>query len=239
MSQLDLENNTPDENRDAILDCALGHVAFDGWGDKLLTSVAAELGVDVAYIGLAFPKGAQDMVDFWFRRSDQRMLETLEGYDASIMKIREKIIAAIKVRLSENEAHKEAIRRTLAWLALPNHAAFSAKSLWTTADVMWRWAGDRATDYNHYTKRAILSGVYSSTLLIWLDDASAGHAETWAFLDRRIDNVMQFEKVKAKLHKVAEKFDFQHLAERMGAWKRGKEPNQPQDASSDQSGPKD
>ncbi len=224
MSTFDHINNTPDENRDAILECVLGHVAFDGWGDKVLQSGANELAVDVEYIKLAFPKGSQDVINYWFRSHDAKMLDILEQYDAGSMKIREKIIAAIKARMQLNADHKEAVRRTLTWLALPQNVAFATKSLWTTSDVMWHWAGDRATDYNHYTKRAILSGVYSSTLLIWLDDDSEGHAETWAFLDRRIDNVMQFEKVKAKMHKAAEKFDLHHLAERMGAWKRGKEP---------------
>ena len=118
---------------------------------------------------------------------------------ADTMKVRDRIRHALRIRFEAAAGHEEAIRRALAILAQPPQAGLSARTLWRTADTIWRAAGDTATDYNHYTKRAILSAVYSATLLYWLDDDSEDKAATWAFIDRRIDGVMQFEKVKGRV----------------------------------------
>ncbi len=192
-------DKTPDEMRDAILDGALAHVPFDGWGGKVLRQGAAAAGVSEAFARLAFPRGTRDLVEYYLARLDARMLAELNKKKLDKMRIRERITAIIQVRLKLNDEHREAVRRTLTWAALPGHAELGARALWRTADAMWRAAGDTATDYNYYTKRLILSGVYSSTLLVWLQDESEGYADTAAFLGRRIDDVMQFEKVKAKL----------------------------------------
>lgn len=192
------DDPTPDERRDDILDAVLAHVPFDGWSDTTIARAADDLGLTVGYIALAFPRGAIDMVDYHLGRTDQRMLAEFDKQNMGNMRIRDRIRICLEVRLRLNAAHKEAVRRTVSFLALPGNAELSAKSLWRTADLMWRAAGDTATDYNHYTKRMILSGVYASSLLVWLQDDSDDMAETMAFVDRRIDNVMQFEKFKSK-----------------------------------------
>ena len=192
-------DKTPDEMRDAILDAALLHVPFDGWGEKAMRRGAADAGVTEAFARLAFPGGTSDMVDYYLQRLDTRMTARLSKMKLDKMRIRDRITTAVQVRLALNDEHREAVRRTVTWVAMPGHAELGVRALWRTADAMWRAAGDTATDYNHYTKRAILSGVYSSTLLVWLQDESEDYAETAAFLARRIDNVMSIEKVKAKL----------------------------------------
>lgn len=201
----DADNRTVDERRDEILEAMLVHVPFDGWGDDSIKATATDLDITVEYIVLAFPKGPADMIQYWFARTDERMMEQLDTIDATSLKIRERIVTGIKTRFEINVPHKEAVRRTVSFLALPSNIALSTKSMWATADKIWNWAGDTATDYNHYTKRTILSGVYSTTLLAWLNDTSDTMDETWAFLDRRIENVMQFEKLKAQAIKFTDK----------------------------------
>lgn len=191
-------DKTPDEMRSDILDAVMCHVPFDGWSEDSINKAASEIGLSRAYIKLSFPDGAAGMVDMYLERIDDEMLEELAKLPVDEIRIRDRISTAIKVRMDINARHKEVVSRTVTFLALPHNAAQSVKSLWRTADHMWRWAGDKATDYNHYTKRVILSGVYSTTLLYWLNDTSDDYEDTWAFLDRRIENVMQFEKVKSK-----------------------------------------
>ena len=190
-----------DLDRDALLDAALAHVPFDGWNMRALERGAADLGLAPATARLAFPGGGIDALAHFMTRSDRRMCAALAARDLAAMRIRERIVTAIRLRLEEVAPHREAVRRAVALLALPQHAALSARSLWHTADLIWRAAGDRATDYNYYTKRLILVGVYSSTLLVWLGDDTPDFADTRAFLDRRIDDVMQFEKAKAAWRK--------------------------------------
>ncbi len=192
-----------DPDRDALLDAALAHVPFDGWNARALERGAADLGLAPAAARLAFPGGGIDALAHFIARSDRRMCAALEARDLAAMRIRERIVTAIRLRLEEVAPHREAVRRAVALLALPQHAEFSARSLWHTADLIWRAAGDRAADYNYYTKRLILVGVYSGTLLVWIGDDTPGFAATRAFLDRRIDNVMQFEKAKATWRKGA------------------------------------
>ena len=194
-------DQTPEEARDTILDALLAHVPFDGWSGAVIQRAAADLGIAPEYIRIAFPDGMTEIIAFFSGRADRDMLAAFEEMGLSNMRVRDRITTAVRTRLEQNAEHKEAIRRALAVLALPRNARLGKKLLWQTVDAMWRAAGDTATDYNHYTKRLILSGVYSTTLIIWLDDQSEDHAETWAFLDRRIGNVMQFEKAKAEWRK--------------------------------------
>jgi ubiquinone biosynthesis protein COQ9 len=125
------------------------------------------------------------------------MTEAMVAAAANTMKVRDRIRLALRSRFEAAADDREAVRRALAVLAVPQNAAHAARTLWRTADTMWRAAGDTATDFNHYSKRAILGSVYSASLLYWLDDDSDGHAATWAFIDRRIDGIMKFEKSKA------------------------------------------
>lgn len=193
MSALDL---TPTELRPRLVVAMLPHVPFEGWSASALKLAAADIGVPEPVARLAF-SGPADMADAFTAVADTTMTAELERRGVLEMKVRERITAAVRVRLEQAEPHREAVRRALTVLAFdPARAAATA---WRSADAMWRAAGDRATDYNFYTKRAILAGVYGSTLLVWVADESEGRAATWAFLERRIAGVMAFEKAKARL----------------------------------------
>lgn len=190
--------------RETALDLALAigeNAAFDGWTATAVEAAALGEGVDPAVAALAVPGDAVGLIDLYGQGVDKALAEALPAETLAAMKIRERIRALVWNRLQIQEPAKEAIRRALSILAMPQNAAAAARFSWRSADVMWRMAGDTATDYNHYTKRAILSAVYGSTLLAWLHDDSEGAAETAAFLDRRIDEVMRFEKWKAGLGK--------------------------------------
>ena len=186
-----MTDETLDELRPRVIAATLPHVAFDGWTAAAVAAGAADAGIDADLARVAFRGGAQQMVEAYIALADTRMVAGVG--DLSGEKVRERIRRLVTTRLEQADGEREVVRRTLAVLAL--HPALAAKTLWRTADTMWRAAGDTATDYNHYTKRAILGAVYSSTLLVWLDDA-----EGWpAFLDRRIDGIMRFEKAKSRL----------------------------------------
>ncbi len=187
-----------DELRAALAPRLGAHAAFDGWGDAALAMAAEALGVPADRARLAFPGGAPDMIDAWFDWLDKAMLAAFPPETIAAMKIRDRIRNLLLFRLQTFAPHREALRRALAILALPRNAAHGASLAWRSADRIWRVAGDTATDFNHYSKRAILIGVYGSTSMVFLDDASEELAETKAFLDRRIDEVMRFEKAKAR-----------------------------------------
>jgi ubiquinone biosynthesis protein COQ9 len=185
-----------------ILAAALPHVAFDGWSGGLIARAAAEAGLDPSVALRAFPEGPIDLVSFWIAEADRQMLDELARRDLAAMKVRERIAAAIRIRLTQQAPHREAVRRALSLEALPRHAPAALAALYRTVDAIWYAAGDTATDWNFYSKRLLLAGVYSSTLLIWLDDRSEGLAATWAFLDRRIDDVMQIQKLRGRLDRL-------------------------------------
>ena len=186
-----------DELRAALAPVLPGHAAFDGWSDKALAMAAAELGVPPERARLAF-KGAQgQMIDAWFDWIDKAMLQAFPAERVAAMKVRERIRELVLFRLETMRPHREALRRALAVLALPQNLFEAGRLAWRSADRIWRVAGDTATDFNHYSKRAILVGLYGSTTLVFLDDDSEDLAATRAFLNRRIDDVMAFEKFKA------------------------------------------
>ncbi len=190
---------TLDEMRAALAPLIPAQAAFDGWGETALARAADELGIDAGHARLAFPGGRIEMIDAWFAWIDAAMTTALTADQLAAMKFRDRIRALIIVRLDLALPHREAARRALAILAMPQNLATGARLAWRAADAMWRLAGDTATDFNHYTKRATLAGVYSVTLLTWLDDDSEGQAATKAFLGRRLDGVMRFEKLKGQL----------------------------------------
>jgi ubiquinone biosynthesis protein COQ9 len=173
------------------------NAVFDGWTKAAIESAAGRHGVDSAQARLAFPKTQAGMIDAYIEAVDRAMAGRLPPEKLQGMKIREKIRSLIWTRLEIMAPAREAVRRALAILALPQNLPLAMRIGWRTADLMWRLAGDTSTDYNHYTKRITLGAVYASTLLVWLDDESEGWSETAAFLDRRIENVMQFERWKA------------------------------------------
>lgn len=190
---------TLDELRPLLARVIPRHAAFDGWGDKAVESAAAEVGVDAAVARFAFGSDRVAMIDAWFATIDADMLERLPSEKLAKMKVRERITALVEARLDIALPNREALRRARDVLAFPGNAPRGAQLGWRAADVMWRAAGDTATDYNHYTKRAILGGVYAATLAVFLDDESENLADTRAFLGRRIEGIMRFEKVKGKL----------------------------------------
>ena len=191
------QDPTLDEIRDALAPLIAANAAFDGWGEAARDAAADAAGVDRDVALVAFPGGAVDMIDAWFAQVDTAMATALPPERLATMKMRDKITALVEARLNEVAPHREALRRALAILAMPQNVVRGARLGWRAADLMWRAAGDTATDYNHYTKRTILAGVYAATITVFLDDESAGWADTRAFLARRIDGILRFEKAKA------------------------------------------
>jgi ubiquinone biosynthesis protein COQ9 len=174
------------------------NAVFDGWTAKAVESAAAQLGIDPAQARVAFPKRKPAMVDAYIQGVDRELEKRLPAAILADMKIRERIRALVWGRLEIMGGAREAVRSALSILSMPQNLPLGARIGWRSADLMWRLAGDTSTDFNHYTKRITLGAVYGSTLIAWLDDSSEAWSDTAAFLDRRIDNVMQFEKWKAQ-----------------------------------------
>jgi ubiquinone biosynthesis protein COQ9 len=185
--------------RDALIEAALPHVAFDGWTMTALRHGAAEAGLDLSQAARVFPGGGRDMVAHFSALSDRRMLESLDRMDLPSMGVTERVRTAVRVRLEQAEPHREAIRRTLAFLALPQNTLLGATLLHRTVDTIWYAAGDTATDWNWYSKRGMLAGVVGATVLFWLNDTSEGCTDTLDFLDRRLADVARFGKATGKM----------------------------------------
>ncbi|WP_299025629.1 COQ9 family protein [uncultured Sulfitobacter sp.] len=185
--------------KDLLVQAAMMHVPFDGWSQATFDAAIDDSGVERAVAESVCPRGAVDLALHYHALGDAAMLVRLAEADLEEMKFRDRVAAAVRFRLEAVE-DKEAVRRGTTLFALPMYAPDGAKAIWGTADAIWNALGDTSDDVNWYTKRATLSGVYSSTVLYWLGDSSDGHADTWAFLDRRIENVMQIEKIKAQVN---------------------------------------
>lgn len=178
--------------------CVGEHAVFDGWTPKAVDAAAAELGIDPALARLAYPKDQAGKVDAYIAGIDAAMTAHFTPDVIAGLKIRERIRQLVWFRLEAMGPAREAVRSALSILAMPQNAVQGLSIGWRSADLMWRLAGDTSTDFNHYTKRLTLSALYAATLLAWLDDQSEGWADTAAFLDRRIGDVMRFEKWKAE-----------------------------------------
>lgn len=193
----------PDETLDALArrlaSLVAANAAFDGWGNAARDMAADQAGVDRDVAALAFEGGALAMIEAWFAGIDAAMLARFTPDELAAMKVRARITALVEARLALLAPHREALRRAQSILAMPQNAARAARLGWRAADAMWRAAGDAATDYNHYTKRATLGAVYAATLLAFVNDESEDFAQTRAFLARRIDGIMRFEQAKARL----------------------------------------
>jgi ubiquinone biosynthesis protein COQ9 len=183
----------------AVLEKALGHAAVLGFSDAVLARAGREAGVGAEMMLHLFPDGVSSLVACFSERCDAQMEQSLAQRDLAAMKVRERIAAAVLARLDALKPHKDAARRAAAFLMLPPNAALGMRLVYQSVDAMWRAVGDTSTDFNFYTKRAILGGVYSSTLLRWFNDESENEGDTRAFLDARIENVMQFEKLKSEM----------------------------------------
>jgi len=194
-----MESVTSLEKLRRQLALAVGENAvFDGWTRAAVDSAAGQLGLDPVQARLAMPKTQAGMIDTYIHEVDRALETWFTPKRLAKMKIREKIRSLIWRRLEIMGPAREAVRRALAILAMPQNVPLALRTGWRSSDLMWRIAGDTSTDFNHYTKRMTLGAVYGSTLLAWLDDQSEGWADTAAFLDRRIDDVMRFERFKAE-----------------------------------------
>ncbi len=194
-----------DAARDAILDAALPNVAFDGWTPRLVDEAAKAAGVDSSRAKLAVPGGPIDLIRAWSARLDARTRDALEASDLKPLKIRQRVARGVRLRIEAHAPHKIAARRAAAFLAIPFHAPHAPELAFKTADAIWRGIGDTSADFNYYTKRLLLSGVYGTTLTYWFGDDAEGSASTWEFLDRRIEDVMRIEKAKAAAQGLAAK----------------------------------
>ena len=180
-----------------LLEAAKTHVPFDGWSEATFRAAMQDAGLEEGVARAVCPRGALDLALAYHEAGDAKMLERIAAEDMGAMRFRARIAAAVRFRLEAVE-DRELVRRGATLFSLPQHAAEGARAVWQTCDRIWTALGDTSDDINWYTKRATLSGVYSATVLYWLGDDSDGHSATWAFLDRRIDDVMRFETVKAK-----------------------------------------
>ena len=194
MAKRKSETDHIEATRRAVIDAALPHVLFDGWSDETLKAAIADSGAKPDLAKLAFPRGAVDLALGYHFQGDAGMREAMEALDLNEMRYSDRVAKAISLRLEL--ADREAVRRGMAFFALPLHAADGTRALWHTADAIWESLGDTSRDYNWYTKRMTLSAVYSACVLFWLGDEEG--TETQAFIDRRIADVMRFEKTKAK-----------------------------------------
>jgi len=185
------------DTQDEILEAAFAHVPFDGWSVKALKAGARAAGHPEVEARRLFNGGTREMARHAADLFDRRMLAELEAMDLESMRIRDRVTAGVRARIEAMAPHREAVKRLASFLALPGNAVMAGRLAWHTCSLIWYAAGDRAADFNHYSKRGLLLAVYSSTLLCWLADETDGYEATWAFLDRRIANVMTVPKLQA------------------------------------------
>ena len=187
---------TSEQIKDQLLAAALPHVVFDGWAPSVFDASVAETEIAPAVARALCPRGAVDLAVAFHKRGDAEMVARMKSADLSALRFRDRIASGVRFRLEAAAAHKEEVRRGTTLFALPHLAGDGTKLIWGTADAIWTTLGDASEDFNWYSKRATLSGVYGATVLFWLGDDSPDHVDTWAFLDRRIDDVMQIEALK-------------------------------------------
>lgn len=192
-------NTRNQDIQDKIILAALDDIAFDGWKWTIIEQAAVTAGYERDVALAVFPERIEDALAHFSNLADRMMLEKLPKTPADDMPIRERIKLAVKTRLECLTDHKEVVRAASVHWLVPTRKIQAAKLVWKTADVMWQWAGDTSDDYNHYTKRTLLSGVITTTTVRWLNDDSEGHIESWAFLDRRIDNVLKIGGTAGKI----------------------------------------
>lgn len=188
-----------EEQRNRLLEAALTHIPFDGWSRRAMLQAAADIGMDADTVARLFPRGGDDLLkhlDVW---ADRQLVEQADRMELDTLRTRERIAKLVKARLDILSPHREAIRRAVAARLLPSNVGTAGTSLWRSMDLIWALAGDSTNDTSYYTKRSLLLAVWTTTLFYWLEDHSVGLRDSWAFLDRRIDNVMQFGKVRAQI----------------------------------------
>jgi ubiquinone biosynthesis protein COQ9 len=208
----------PRQAKDALLAAILPDVPFDGWTDAALGRAAERVGLERAEVRGFCPGGVRDLVAWFSHWADRETMRALEARDLAALKVRERIAAGVRARLVVLAPHREAVRRALALLTAPQNMALGARLLYDAVDALWYAAGDNATDFNFYTKRALLAGVYATTTLYWLDDRSPESVDTHAFLDRRLHDIMAIpkatERVRAWASRLPDPFLLARLARR-------------------------
>lgn len=188
--------------REKILLATLTHVPFDGWSAAALEAGMRDSGVAGPVARLAFQGGLAELAEYYAQYADDRMLAALDQDALAAMKIRARIAHVVRLRLEQAAGEREAIRALMSWLAQPVHQPLAVRCLYRTVDAMWHGVGDTSTDFSFYSKRATLAAVVAATVFYWLDDKSEDFADTWGFLDRRLDDVMGIERAKARLREV-------------------------------------
>lgn len=187
-----------DDLRDQILFAALPRVPADGWTFAAVCGACDDLGLPDVQIDALFPGGLEDVLIHFSDLLDRGMLDTLAHLDPEKLRIRDRIEKAVLARLDAAEPYKDALRLALAYWSMPPRHVRAARVVWRTADRIWDWAGDTATDYNRYTKRGLLAGVMTTTTLVWLKDSSDDLETTKLFLSNRIENVLKFGQIISK-----------------------------------------
>lgn len=201
-----------DPERDAVIAALIEQVPFDGWTSTALRHALRSVGRPESDAALLFPGGAREMIEAWADYADRDMIEAARHADLAAYRIPARVKAVIALRFERNREHKDAIRRALAILALPGNASLAATMTARTVDAIWHAAGDRSADFSWYTKRAILAGVYTSTLLFWLRDMSEDDTDTMAFLDRRLQGVARITKMRRRLESCGGRLPFRRTA---------------------------
>jgi len=210
----DADPNAGDALRERIVLAALPHVSFEGWSRKALAEGARSIGLAEDEARLAFPDGPGEAIACWAAWSDRQMLAELERLDLVTMRARERIATAVRIRLEVNAQHRETVRRTLSFLALPTNGALGLRTLYATVDAIWYACGDNATDVRFYTKRVLLAGIYTSAVLFWLNDDSEANVDTWEFVERRLDDLLGIRNPLTMLRDAAATLSPQHLWQR-------------------------
>lgn len=187
------------ETRDALVLAMLPHVPFDGWSRRSMGLASVDTGHDAGLAERVFPGGAVGAIEHFSDLADRRLVLDVADAGLPSLRVRERIARLVRGRVEPWASDREAIRRGLSMLALPGNAAAALRATYRTADAIWYLAGDTATDFSYYTKRATLAGVYTSTVFYWIEDASEGFEETWGFLERRIDDLMRISRIRARL----------------------------------------
>ncbi len=190
------------DERQRLLEAVLQEVPFEGWTATALIAGARALGLPPAMATNLFPGGMAEVLEVWHTAADEAMVGALRATDLSGLRLHERVGLAIRLRLEKNASRREAVRAGLAFLANPLHAPLALRCAYATVDAIWRAVGDTATDFSFYTKRAMLAGLYSATVLYWLADRSPGSAETWAFLERRLADLMRLPRATAAVERV-------------------------------------
>ena len=192
-----------DATRRRVLDSALSHIPFDGWTEKSLAAAARDLDISAENMARAFAGGVAGLAAYFSAEFDRRMTEALAAQDLDAMPVRARIGLAVRARLELLAPHKEAVRRLAAYSAMPGRGFAAVRAALATVDAIWRAAGDSATDFNYYTKRGLLAPVYGATLLYWLSDESEDSGETWAFLERRIAEILKIPAIQGRIWRLA------------------------------------